>query len=44
MHCHLNVKAGVKVTGFPYPRTSSPFELGRCNGGGDDDKARLEQL
>jgi hypothetical protein len=39
--------AGVKVTDFPYPRTSSPFELGRYNGGGgddDDDKARLGQF
>jgi len=35
---------GVKVTDFPYPRTSSPFELGRCNGGGGDDKARLGQF
>jgi len=39
MHGQLNVKAG-----FPYPRTSSPSDFGRCNGGGDDDKARLGQL
>jgi len=42
MHGQLNVKTGVKVTGSPHPRTSSPSDLDRCNGG--DDKARLGQL